>query len=108
MSLGVNQERKEKLLDEETVRWRTPSCERYGIKLCGEQTLGDDVLRRERWRHKGGSMLQNCNIETLNRRPFLILQNDIERMDDSRNVAKDCQEDVDEKVGTAATLKEDT
>jgi len=29
-------------------------------------------------------------------------------MDNSRNITKDGQEDVDEEVGTATTLKEDT
>ena len=29
-------------------------------------------------------------------------------MDDTRNVAQDCQEDVDEEVGIATALEEDT
>jgi hypothetical protein len=38
----------------------------------------------------------------------LILQNDVQRMNDTRNVTKNRQQDVDEEVGIAATLQEDT
>jgi len=38
----------------------------------------------------------------------LILQYDVQGVDDSRNVTQDCQQDVDQKVSAATTLKEDT
>jgi len=38
----------------------------------------------------------------------LVFQDDVERVDDARNVAEDGEEDVDAKVGSASTLKEYT
>jgi hypothetical protein len=38
----------------------------------------------------------------------LILQNDVQGVDDTREVTEDGEQDVDEEVGSAATLKEDT
>jgi len=38
----------------------------------------------------------------------LVLQDDVQSMDDAGNVSEEGQQDVDEQVGTAATLKEDT
>jgi hypothetical protein len=38
----------------------------------------------------------------------LKLQDDVESVDDTGNVAENGQQDVDEEVGVAATLKEDT
>ena len=40
--------------------------------------------------------------------PSLILQNDVESVDDTRQVTQDGEQDVDEEVGTTATLEEDT
>jgi len=37
-----------------------------------------------------------------------VLQNNVQGMDDTRDVAKDCQEDVDQKITVAATFEEDT
>jgi len=39
---------------------------------------------------------------------YLILQNDIKGVDDAGDVSKNGQQNVDEQVGTAATLKEDS
>lgn len=39
---------------------------------------------------------------------YLILQNDIKGVDDAGDVTKNGEQDVDEKVGATATLKEDT
>jgi len=39
---------------------------------------------------------------------FLILQDDVEGMDNAGNVTKDGEQDVDQEIGTAATLEEDT
>jgi len=44
---------------------------------------------------------------SINRR-YLILQNDIKGVDNAGDVSKDGEQNVDEKVGTAATLKEDS
>jgi len=38
----------------------------------------------------------------------LVFQDDIQSVDDSGNVTKDCQEDVDEEISTASALEEDT
>lgn len=38
----------------------------------------------------------------------LVLQNDVQSVDDTGDVTQDGKEDVDEEVGTAATLEEDT
>jgi len=40
--------------------------------------------------------------------PRLVLEDNVERMDDSRDVSEDGQQDVDEEVGIASTFKEDT
>jgi len=39
---------------------------------------------------------------------FLVLQNNIKCMDNAGDVAKDGEQDVDQKVSAAATLEEDT
>ena len=44
---------------------------------------------------------------TDHRRP-LVLQDDVQGVDDTRQVPENGQQDVDEQVGTAATLQEDT
>jgi hypothetical protein len=41
-------------------------------------------------------------------RPGLVLQNDVQSVDDTGNVTQNGEEDVDEEVGTTATLEEDT
>jgi len=41
-------------------------------------------------------------------RGYLILQNDIKGVDDAGDVSKDGEQNVDEKVCAAATLKEDS
>ena len=41
-------------------------------------------------------------------RKGLVLQNDVQSVDDTGNVTQDGKEDVNEEVGTAATLEEDT
>jgi hypothetical protein len=51
--------------------------------------------------------------ETRHRRCFvpahrLVLENDVEGVDNTRNVTEDGQQNVDEEVGAAATLEEDT
>lgn len=38
----------------------------------------------------------------------LVLQNDVQSVDNTGDVTQDGKEDVDEEVGTAATLEEDT
>lgn len=38
----------------------------------------------------------------------LVLQNNVQSVDDTREVTKDGQQDVDEEVSAAATLEEDT
>lgn len=38
----------------------------------------------------------------------LVLEDNVQCVDDTWNVTEDSQQDVDEKVGTAATLEEDT
>jgi len=38
----------------------------------------------------------------------LIFENNVQSVDDSRNVTKDCQQNVDEEISTAPSLKEDT
>ena len=38
----------------------------------------------------------------------LVLQDDVQGVDDSGNVAEDCEEDVDTEIGTAASLEEDS
>ena len=37
-----------------------------------------------------------------------MLDNNLQSVDDTRDVAQDCQEDVDEEIGIATALKEDT
>lgn len=44
-------------------------------------------------------------VEALSQR--LVLENDVQGVDDTGQVTEDSQEDVDEKVGVAATLEED-
>ena len=41
-------------------------------------------------------------------RARLVLENDVQGVDDTGNVTQDGQQDVDEEVGIAAALKEDT
>jgi len=41
-------------------------------------------------------------------RPGLVLQDDVQSVDDTGNVTQNGEEDVDEEVGTTATLEEDT
>lgn len=38
----------------------------------------------------------------------LVLEDDVQCMDDTRNVTQYCQQDVDEEVGIATALEEDT
>jgi len=38
----------------------------------------------------------------------LILEDDVESVNDARDITKNRQQDVDEEIGTAASLKEDT
>jgi hypothetical protein len=45
-------------------------------------------------------------VETANAR--LILQNDVQSVDDTREVTEDGEQDVDEEVSSAAALEEDT
>ena len=40
--------------------------------------------------------------------PPLELEYNVQSVDDTRNVTQDSQQDVDEEVGIAATLEEDT
>lgn len=37
-----------------------------------------------------------------------MLGNNLQSVDDTRDVAQDCQEDVDEEIGIATALEEDT
>jgi len=37
-----------------------------------------------------------------------ILQNDVQGVDDTRNVTQDGKQDVDKEISTASTLEEDT
>lgn len=38
----------------------------------------------------------------------ILKDNDVQSVDDAGNVTKDGQQDVDEEIGIAASLKEDT
>ena len=38
----------------------------------------------------------------------MIMHNHIQSMDDTGYVTQDCQEDIDQQVGSATTLQEDT
>lgn len=38
----------------------------------------------------------------------LVLQYDVQSVDDSGDVTQDCEQDVDQEVGTAASLEDDT
>lgn len=38
----------------------------------------------------------------------LVLQYDVQSVDDSGDVTQDCEQDVDQEVGTAASLEEDS
>jgi len=38
----------------------------------------------------------------------LVFQDDVQSVNNARNVTQDCQQDVDEQVCTATTLKENT
>lgn len=40
----------------------------------------------------------------MERAPTLVFQDDVQSVDDTRNVAQDRQEDVDEEVGIATAL----
>jgi hypothetical protein len=42
------------------------------------------------------------------RAPALILEDDVQRVDDTGDVTEDGEEDVDAEVGTATALEEDT
>lgn len=38
----------------------------------------------------------------------LILENNVQSVNDARNISENCQENVDEEISTASSLKEDT
>lgn len=37
---------------------------------------------------------------------LLVFEDDVQRMDDAGDVTQDCEQDVDEEIGAAATLQE--
>ena len=37
-----------------------------------------------------------------------IFQNDVESVDDTRDITQDCEEDVDQEISSATSLEEDT
>lgn len=62
--------------------------EGYGSRLSSEI-----VVRLEEWQSRA-----NC----------LVLQNDVESVNDSRDITKNCQQNVDQEVSTTSALEEDT
>jgi len=59
-------------------------------------------------RNFGYRMLVLLHLRLLVARPHSILQDDVKGVDDTRNVTKDGQEDVDQEIRIAAALEEDT
>jgi len=51
---------------------------------------------------------ESSGKEVLLVHPRSILQNDVESMDDTRDVTEDGEQDVDEEISVASSLEEDT
>lgn len=86
-----------------TVRYKAWEQDDSGFE-CGYK-LGQPMFRAPEEHGANAEIELHGNILTRNR---LILQDDVERVNDSGDVTEDCQQDVDEEVGATATLEEDT